>query len=88
MKPQADAIKDFILKNVERNASNIVAVSAKKFKVTRTTIHRHIKTLLKQNKLIKSGTTRNTIYVNPLSFDREFSYKITPEISEFRIFSK
>lgn len=88
MKTQADKIKAFLLKTIPQQPHDIVAVAAQKFEVTRTTIHRHIDSLIKNKQIIKAGTTRNTSYSLPDDLTREFTYRIGPQLEEFRIFQK
>src|SRR5690242_11328492 len=86
MKNQSKKIKDYILKHVAENPHAIVASATAKFKVTRTTIHRHLNKLIAEKKLIKNGTTNNITYYLPATFDREYIYKIKPFLSEFTVF--
>ncbi len=85
MRSQADKIKDFLLMNIPRSPQDIVAIACEKFGVTRTTIHRHLDTLIKNKKIIKFGTTRNTIYTLPDTLNRTLSYRYSPRLSEFDI---
>ena len=41
---------------------NIVAKAAEAFSCSRTTVHRHLNRLLRDGKIIKSGTTRQAKY--------------------------
>jgi hypothetical protein len=84
MKP-INEIKSYILKHVKQYPHDIVAVAAQHFNVTRTTIHRHLTALLRQNKLLKSGTTKQVKYFLPSTLTYEKNYKISPAISEFLI---
>lgn len=85
---QSKEITNFILENVEGHPSDIVAITANQFKVTRTTIHRHLSKLIKNKKLFKSGTTRNICYYLDSSINRKFSYKIKSGLNEDEIFSE
>ncbi len=88
MTTQAEAIRTYILKHIERHPSNIVAITSSHFSVTRTTVHRHLNNLLKDNLIIKSGTTRAIKYFNTNSLNREISYKITKNLSELNALDK
>ena len=79
------AIKMYILEHVKQHPENIVAITTKHFGVTRTTVHRHLKNLIKQGDILKSGKTRNIRYTLKSSMDRELSYKINSQLSEFLI---
>lgn len=82
MKKQANSIKSFIINKITTHPSDIVALTASHFNVTRTTVHRHLNVLLKAHHLIKSGTTRNIKYCLPALRNRELFYKIVPALQE------
>jgi hypothetical protein len=88
MSIQAEQIRAFILDNLPQHPENIVAVAAQKFGVTRTTIHRHLTTLLEQGQIFKSGTTRNIHYRLQSSLARRLHYPIPADISEFTLFQR
>lgn len=79
---QAAKIKAFILKNIPKYPQNIVAVTSKHFNVTRMTVHRHIKTLIQQNEILKSGTTRQVTYYLTSQQDRDYQFKISSDVTE------
>ncbi len=85
MNNQSAEIKKFLLENISKNPGNIVAISAKRFSVTGTTIHRHLNKLIKEKKIIKSGTTRATKYFLASDFNKELFCKITKNLSEFDV---
>ena len=85
MHTQSDVIKQFILKKITDHPVDIVAIAAKKFNVTRTTIHRHLTYLIQHGLILKSGTTRNVKYAAKSSMDRHMSYLIKPKLSEFEV---
>lgn len=82
MKKRADSIKAFIINKIKDHPSDIVAMTAEHFGVTRTTVHRHLNGLLKAHQIIKSGTTRNIKYYLPDSRNREMTYKINASLQE------
>lgn len=85
---QSDAIKSFILKNIAHHKADIVAITMQQFNVTRTTVHRHLTHLLKQNKIIKTGTTRQIQYFLTESQQQAFSFNIDTSLSENNIWKK
>jgi anti-sigma regulatory factor (Ser/Thr protein kinase) len=85
MKTQADKIKEYLLKYIPKHPQDIVAIAAKKFGVTRTTIHRHLESLIQNKKIIKTGTTRDVVYTLTHALNRELSYRIGPQLEEFSI---
>jgi anti-sigma regulatory factor (Ser/Thr protein kinase) len=80
---QANTIRTFILKHVESSPQDIVAIAMKHFSVTRTTIHRHINILVKEGKLIKSGTNTHLRYYLSNSLNQIHKYEITKQLNEF-----
>ncbi len=83
---QAEKILKYIEWRVTQHPHDIVAVAAKHFKVTRTTIHRHLSKLLVDNILVKAGTTRDITYYLSKNQNRRHSYRIQPTLSEFDVF--
>lgn len=88
MKNQSLEIKAFLLINIEKHPKDIVAIAKSHFKVTRTTIHRHLNKLLKEGRVFKSGTTYNTTYSLTSSFSKELSFKLVPGLSESEVWEK
>ncbi len=86
MRNQAEQIKDYLLVNISNHPVDIVAVTAKHFSVTRTTVHRHLNALLKNGQILKSGTTRSIRYYTLSSQQLEFSYRISKSLSEYDVF--
>ena len=85
MPNQSDAIKKFILEKIAQHPVDIVAITAKKFNITRTTVHRHLTYLIKNGFILKSGTTRDVKYAAKSSMKRDLSYAIKPTLSEFEV---
>ena len=85
---QAKSIKNFIIKKIPSHPSNIVALTASYFGITRTTVHRHLTKLLQQHRIIKSGTTRNIKYYLTDLQNREIIYQITASLEEFTVLSE
>jgi hypothetical protein len=82
-----ELLKKFILTELPNHPTDIVAYTAKKFSVTRTTIHRHLESFIKAGKIIKSGTTKNTYYSLSSSFTQKHIYKLSQHLDEFSIFT-
>lgn len=87
MKNQAKQIQTFLLSNVDRHPQSIVAVTAEHFSVSRTTVHRHLRRLIKENQLIKTGTTRQVHYYLTSSQRKTFTFDINNSLDEFDIFT-
>ena len=81
-------IKTFILTKIQNHPRDIVMIAAKKFGVTRTTIHRHLSNLIKENKIIKTGTTKQINYYLASSFDKKLIFKNSQTLDEFNVFNQ
>lgn len=85
MKTQAASIKSYLLQYIPQYPKTIVSMAMKKFGVSRTTIHRHLNTLLKEKKLIKSGTTQQISYFLIEEKNKNFKFSINSKLSEASI---
>jgi DNA invertase Pin-like site-specific DNA recombinase len=81
MQNQAEQIRSFILGNIPEHPKDIVAITAKKFAVSRTTVHRHLSRLIKDKKIIKTGTTVRAAYFLFSSRDKTIETKIQPGVT-------
>lgn len=88
MKNQADKIKTFLLSNIPRHPKDIVAITSKQFDVSRMTVHRHLNTLITQNKIVKFGTTRKTTYSLINVFNKKLLFEIDSSLSESSVWEK
>lgn len=67
VRDRGETIRDFIINNVETHASDIVALTAKHFDISRQAVNNHIKRLVEQKSIIAKGNTRNKTYsLHPL----------------------
>ncbi len=83
--PLSDDIKQFILSKLEKHPRDIAQLTMQKFHVTRTTVHRHLKSLLNGGKIIKRGETKNTQYFLAPSNYREKQYQTSKMGDEYSI---
>jgi anti-sigma regulatory factor (Ser/Thr protein kinase) len=60
---QTDEIRDFIISNIEEHPSNITALTAENFSVSRQAVLRHINKLIKGGYLTVAGNTRDRKYL-------------------------
>lgn len=88
MENRADKIKSFILKHVSKHQHDIVSITMDKFDVSRTTILRHIQYLINQNKLIKSGTTKQVTYMLSTGLSRNLVIDVCDTFDEFDFFQE
>lgn len=64
---RGEAIRQFIINNVEAHANDIVSVTADEFDISRQAVNVHIKRLVEQKSIIADGNTRNRVYkLHPL----------------------
>ncbi len=88
MQNQAEQIRSFILESVSEHPKDIVAITAKKFAVSRTTVHRHLNRLSRDKKIIKTGTTVRAMYTLFSSRDKTIETKIQPGLDEHEIWKE
>ena len=78
-------IKEFLLDNIPDHPRDIVPFTAKRFKVTPTTVHRHLNKLLKQGEVIKTGRTRGASYYLNSSLQKKLFFPIKPGLEEHQV---
>jgi len=88
MQSRAEKIKIYLIEQIPKHPKTIVMMAAQKFSVTRTTIHRHLNTLLKEKKIIKSGSTRQISYFLATEKNKEFQFSVTAKLSESEVWEK
>ncbi len=81
-------IRDFIIKEIETHASDIVTLVAKEFGFSRQRAHKYVAREVNNEALIKVGETRWTRYFLVGSKNIEFSIKIRPNLAEDLVWSK
>ncbi len=59
---RGEAIRQFIINNVEAHANDIVSLAADEFDISRQAINIHIKRLVEQKSITAEGNTRNRLY--------------------------
>ena len=62
IKNQAAEIRSYLLAKIPVHPKNIVAKASKAFACSRTTVHRHLKRLVRDGEIIKTGITRQAQY--------------------------
>ncbi len=88
MQNQAEQIRSFILGNIPEHPKDIVSITAKKFAVSRTTVHRHLNKLAKDKKILKTGTTVRAVYTLFSSRNKTIEIKIQPGVDEHEIWKE
>lgn len=82
IRKKSETIRQFILKNVEKNPKTIVAITARKFGISRQAINKHIKQLVEQGSLLESGSTRNKHYSLSALAEWRHTYNLSPGFAE------
>ncbi|MHB8807300.1 MAG: STAS-like domain-containing protein [Anaerolineaceae bacterium] len=82
MRKTNSEINVFILQNLRENPRKIIQLTVNHFGITRQTVNKHINNLIKEKKIEAVGNTKAREYsLLPLSI-KDFSYKISENISE------
>ena len=72
VRSRGEAIRQYILENLEGNSSSIVAKTAANFGISRQAVNDHMKRLAEQESIVAEGNTRNrTYHLHPELVDRE-----------------
>ncbi|MCH7499670.1 MAG: DUF4325 domain-containing protein [Nitrospinae bacterium] len=71
--------------NIPDHPRDIVPLTARQFKVTPTTVHRHLNKLLMQGEVIKTGKTRGASYYLNSSLRKELTFPIKPGLEEHQV---
>jgi anti-sigma regulatory factor (Ser/Thr protein kinase)/anti-anti-sigma regulatory factor len=58
-----EAVRKFLIENVDRHPSDIVRLTTEEFGCTRQAVHKHLQRLVTEGAVTDSGTTRNKRYV-------------------------
>ena len=82
---QPEKIKEFILGQVLDHPKDIVPLTVKQFKVTPTTVHRHLNKLLRQGEVVKTGRTRGASYFLKSSLHKKLEFSIKPGLEEHQV---
>jgi anti-sigma regulatory factor (Ser/Thr protein kinase) len=82
VREKGEQVRRFILENIEAHNSDIAALAASQFSITRQAVNKHLLRLRDQGALTKEGSTRAPIYrLVPLS-TKTFGYELTPAPQE------
>ena len=88
MKSRANSIREFILKEVSKHPHDLVIHIMTKFKVSRTTALRHIQYLVTQNKLTKTGNTKQITYTLTADLNKKLTITLNDSFDEYDFFSQ
>jgi anti-sigma regulatory factor (Ser/Thr protein kinase)/anti-anti-sigma regulatory factor len=62
VRPRGEALRSFILDNVEAHPADIAKVAAEKFSVSRQAVNKHLRNLVAEKALVEKGSTRDKSY--------------------------
>ena len=88
VKNQAEEIRSYLLAKIPVHPQNIVAKAAEAFSSSRTTIHRHLNRLLRDGKIIKSGTTRQVQYFLKTEKNKKIRIALEPGVEEDKVWKE
>ncbi|OGT67653.1 MAG: hypothetical protein A3J38_01470 [Gammaproteobacteria bacterium RIFCSPHIGHO2_12_FULL_45_9] len=88
MQNQAKAIQAFLLTHIPKHPGHVVTMTMEKFGVSRTTVLTHLKKLIEANQVIRTGTTKQTLYSLVGSARQQFSFSLKKPLDEFTVFSE
>jgi anti-sigma regulatory factor (Ser/Thr protein kinase) len=84
---QPEKIKAFILTRVLKHPRDIVPLAVKQFKVTPTTVHRHMNKLLKLGEVVKTGRTRGASYFLKSALQKKLEFSVKPGLEENQVWT-
>jgi anti-sigma regulatory factor (Ser/Thr protein kinase) len=85
---RAQEIRSFLVENIPKHSRDIVAVTAESFGVTRMTVHRHLNRLLRDKKIVKTGTTKGAAYFLKTSLDKTLIFQIDAKTRAEKIWAE
>lgn len=82
LRKRSEAIRIFILENIEKTPRGISNLTAQHFSISRQAVNRHLQMLTAEGALIRTGRTRSQSYkLSPILESRQ-TYAISPELAE------
>jgi biotin operon repressor len=79
---RGEQIRQFILTNLEAHPSDVAALTAQEFDITRQAVNKHIQCLIEQHAIVVKGSTRNKRYhLHPL-VQWTKAYQLTQRLEE------
>lgn len=79
---RGEAIRQYIIANVEKHPKDIALVTAENFKISRQAVNKHLQRLVTEKALVRRGKTRNRSYaLHPLE-EWQKNYQLSPDLAE------
>lgn len=85
VKQRGEAIRKFILENVEKHPNDIAPVAAAHFGISRQGAHRHVQNLVRAGALRESGKTKARVYALLPEVEWWGRYDIEPDLDEDKV---
>ncbi len=82
---RGEAVRRYIIENVEKHPSEISRVTADRFNITRQAVNKHIQRLVSEGALTYEGNTRSRLYKLPALVHWQKVYPLTPALEEDRV---
>jgi anti-sigma regulatory factor (Ser/Thr protein kinase) len=82
---RGEAVRRFILEQVEKHPTDISNITAEKFDITRQAVNKHLQKLISEGVLNQSGNTRSRLYQLTLLVDWHKSYSLAENLEEDRV---
>ena len=82
---RAKDIQRFLLETIPTHPTDIIPITMQYFNISRMTVHRHLKALQQQNKIIQNGKTHKTHYTLNTLNELQLSLKLTPHLQETNV---
>ncbi|MBI4845064.1 MAG: DUF4325 domain-containing protein [Candidatus Omnitrophica bacterium] len=86
-KETGQKLKEYILNNVDKYPSQIVAKAAKEFGISRQAVHRHIRQLKNNSALVSAGKGKSVQYSLKI-IQHTFQLKVFPGMSEDQVWKE
>ena len=82
VRERGEQIRRFILEQVEKSPGDVTKTTSERFGITRQAVNKHLRRLVAEGVIRRSGKTRDTVYrLAPLS-EWFRTYKIESELAE------
>lgn len=83
VRKRGEQIRQFVLENVEDHPSDIAALAAQEFDITRQAVNKHIKRLVEQKALLVKGTTNGRSYYLHPQIEWSKKYPLSASLEEY-----
>src|SRR5262245_55572640 len=87
LRARGEAIRHFIIENVESHPSDIARITAHSFGCSRQAVNSHLRSLVADGSLAEEGRTRSKTYRLVPLVNWSKTYALTPQLSESAVWS-